>query len=80
MKEFIVQTDMDLNGVVEFEGAGGVSFKPHGELIRCRNCKHWDRGRCRMSSVWTCTDKGRLLQLRSEKRLNLSRTSQNYAE
>lgn len=40
MKEFIVQTDMDLNGVVEFEGAGGVSFKPHGELIRCKDCKH----------------------------------------
>ena len=40
MKEFIVQTDMDLNGVVEFEGAGGVSFKPHGELIRCRDCEH----------------------------------------
>ena len=36
MKEFIVQTDMDLNGVVEFEGAGGISFKPHGELIRCK--------------------------------------------
>ena len=40
MREFIVQTDMDLNGVVEFEGAGGISFKPHGELIRCKDCKH----------------------------------------
>jgi len=42
MREFIVQTDMDLNGVVEFSGAGGVSFKPHEELIRCKGCKWYD--------------------------------------
>ena len=41
MREFIVQTDMDLNGVVEFTGAGGVSFKPKEEIIRCKDCKHW---------------------------------------
>ncbi len=44
MREFIVETDMDLNGVVEFEGAGGISFKPHGELIRCKDCKYCDGG------------------------------------
>lgn len=40
MKEFIVETDLDLSCVTEFTGAGGVSFKPHGELIRCRDCEH----------------------------------------
>jgi len=45
MKEFIVETDLDLSCVAEF-GAGGISFKPHGELIRCKECKHWERGRC----------------------------------
>lgn len=39
MKEFIVETDLDLSCVTEFTGAGGVSFKPHGELIRCRDCR-----------------------------------------
>ena len=39
MREFIVQTDMDLNGVVEFSGAGGVSFKPKGEIVRCKDCR-----------------------------------------
>ena len=41
MREFIVQTDMDLNGVVEFTGAGGVSFKPKEEIIRCKDCKFY---------------------------------------
>ncbi len=40
MKEFIVQTDLDLSCVIEFTGAGDVSFKPHGELIRCKDCAH----------------------------------------
>ncbi|MBQ3321909.1 MAG: hypothetical protein IJH05_03580 [Firmicutes bacterium] len=39
IREFIVETDMDLSCVTEFTGAGGVSFKPHGELIRCKDCK-----------------------------------------
>lgn len=39
MREFIVETDLDLSCVTEFTGAGGISFKPHGELIRCKDCK-----------------------------------------
>lgn len=60
MREFIVQTDMDLNGVVEFSGAGGVSFKPKEEIIRCKDCKHWnannDTHRCFVWCVYTCGD------------------------
>ena len=41
MKEFIVETDLDLSCVIEFTGAGDISFKPHGELIRCRDCKYY---------------------------------------
>lgn len=48
MREFIVQTDMDLNGVVEFTGAGGISFKPKGEIIRCADCKRRGSDGCSM--------------------------------
>lgn len=41
MREFIVETDMDLSIVIAFTGAGGVGFKPHGELIRCKYCAHF---------------------------------------
>ena len=44
MKEFIVETDLDLSCVIEFTGAGDISFKPHGELIRCKDCKHRPTG------------------------------------
>ena len=40
-KEFIVETDLNLRCVTEFTSAGGVSFKPHGELIRCKDCRYW---------------------------------------
>ena len=33
---------MDLNVVVEFEGVG-QTFKPKGEVIRCKDCKHCNR-------------------------------------
>ena len=51
MKEFIVETDMDLSCVIEFTGAGDISFKPHGELIRCKDCMYyypdpWGYGLC----------------------------------
>lgn len=42
MKEFIVETDLDLSCVIEFTGAGDISFKPHGELIRCKDCRWYD--------------------------------------
>ena len=43
MKEFIIETGMNLRCVTKFTSAGGVSFKPHGELIRCKDCKFYHK-------------------------------------
>ena len=59
MKEFVVETDMDLSCVTEFTGAGDISFKPHGELIRCKDCKYWYMDldeKCMASKSTPCTD------------------------
>lgn len=60
MKEFIIETDMDLSCVAEFTVAEGVSFKPRGELIRCKDCKYWYQdfeGKCIASTPYgTDTD------------------------
>lgn len=39
-REFVVETDLDLTAVVEFEGIG-QKFKPHEEIVRCKDCDHW---------------------------------------
>ena len=38
-REFVVETDLDLTAVVEFEGIG-QKFKPHEEIVRCKDCKY----------------------------------------
>ena len=46
MKKYIVETDLDLSCVIAFTGAGGVIFKPHGELIMCTDCKYYIADGC----------------------------------
>lgn len=45
-REFIVESELDLSAVIEFDGIGGSSFKPHGELIRCKDCAFYQHRRC----------------------------------